>query len=76
MEGRYLLAVLGLYHVDDASMKKTNVLRNPKCIVIPKPYHFIMCVTSDYIMSFTHSIGLFLLLLSFIVTPKRNSWNG
>ena len=56
--------------------KKKNVLKNPECIVSPKPYQFIACVTSDYIMSFTYSIGWFLFLLSFVVIPKRNNWNG
>ena len=27
-------------------------------------------------MSFTYSIGWFLFLLSFVVIPKRNNWNG
>lgn len=44
-----------------------NVLRNPKYVEIPRQTLFsvaemgITCVTWDYIIVFTHSIGLFLL---------------
>lgn len=63
MERSYLLTAFELYHVDDGRMKKTMYSEIPSTQKSPdKLCQCITCVKQDYIMGFTHSAGLFLLL--------------